>query len=90
MVERKRFLLIKSINIMYPIFENMIVMPITKLMEIIMGIQVYLISRMNFDYKENGRKKAFLAIQIINIVYPIKENMIAMPISKRKEIIIGI
>ena len=41
--------------------ENMIVVPITKRMEIIMGIQVCLISRINFDYKENGGKKAFLA-----------------------------
>ena len=30
-------------------------------MEIILSIQVCLISRINFDYKENGRKKAFLA-----------------------------
>ena len=30
-----------------------------KRMEIIMGIQVSLISRMNFDYKENDGKKAF-------------------------------
>ena len=35
--------------------------PITKRMEIIMSIQVCLISRMNFHYKENGGKKAFLA-----------------------------
>ena len=39
----------------------MIVMPITKRMEIIMSIDVCLISRMNFDYTESGRKKAFLA-----------------------------
>ena len=61
MVERKLFLQIQSINIMYPNVENMIVMPITKRMEIIMSIQVCLISWMNFDYKENGGKKAFLA-----------------------------
>ena len=41
--------------------ENMIAIPITKKMEIVMGIQVYLISWMNFDYKENGGKKVFLA-----------------------------
>ena len=29
-------------------------------MEIIMNIQVYLISQMNFDYKENAEKKALL------------------------------
>ena len=40
--------------------ENMIEMPITKEMEIVMGIQVCLISWMNFDYKENVGKKAFL------------------------------
>ena len=41
--------------------ENMIVMPITKRTEIVMSIQVCLISRMNFDHKDNGGKKAFLA-----------------------------
>ena len=30
-------------------------------MEIVTSIQVCLISRINFDYKENGGKKAFLA-----------------------------
>ena len=39
----------------------MIVMPKTKRMEIIMNIQVCLISQMNFDYKENAGKKALLA-----------------------------
>ena len=41
--------------------ENMIAMPTTKRMEIVMGIQVCLLSWMNFDYKENGGKKAFPA-----------------------------
>ena len=41
--------------------ENMITMGITKKTEIVMGIQVCLISRMNFDYMENGGKKAFPA-----------------------------
>ena len=54
------FLEIQSVNIVYPNVENIIVMPITKEMEIVMGLQVCLISRKNFDYKENGRKKAFL------------------------------
>ena len=45
---------------MYPNEENIIVMPILKRMEIIMSIQVYLISRMNFDYEENDGKKALL------------------------------
>ena len=39
----------------------MIVAPITKRMEIITGIQVFLISWMSFEYKENGGNKAFLA-----------------------------
>ena len=41
--------------------ENIIAKPITKRMEIVMGMQVYLISWMNFDYKENRGKKAFPA-----------------------------
>ena len=49
-----------NINIMYPNVQNMIVVPATKGMEIIMSIHVCLISRMNFDYKENGEKKGFL------------------------------
>ena len=39
----------------------MIVMPMTKRKETIMGIQVCLISWINIDCKENGGKKAFLA-----------------------------
>ena len=61
MVERKLFLPIQSINIVYPNEDNMIVLPRTNKMEIVMGIQVYLISRMNFHFKENGGKRAFLA-----------------------------
>ena len=41
--------------------ENMIAMPITKKMEIVIGNQVCLILWMNFDYKENAGKKALLA-----------------------------
>ena len=41
--------------------ENMIALPITKRIEIIMGFKVCPISRMNFDYKENGGNKAFPA-----------------------------
>ena len=58
---KKAFLANPKINIVYPRVENMIVMPITKRMEINMGIHVCLISRMNFDNKKNGGKKAFLA-----------------------------
>ena len=39
----------------------MIAMPITKRMEFAIGIQVCLISWMNFEYMENAGKKAFLA-----------------------------
>ena len=56
---KKSFLQIQSINIVYPNNENMIVVPITKGMEIIMTIQVCLISRISFDYTKNGGKKSF-------------------------------
>ena len=46
---------------MYPNEDDMIVVPITKRMEFIMGIQVCLVSWMNFDYKENGGKKVLRA-----------------------------
>ena len=39
----------------------MIVAPITKRLVIVMGIQVCLISLMNFDCEENGGKKGLLA-----------------------------
>ena len=53
------FLQIKSMNIVYPNEMNMTVVPITRRMEIIASTQVQLISRMNFDYKENSGKKSF-------------------------------
>ena len=58
---KKTFLANPSINIMYPNVANIIVVPITKIMEIVMSIHVCLISRMNFYYIESGGKKAFLA-----------------------------
>ena len=61
MVERKAFLQIQSISIMYPNVENMIVMRIIRRIEIVISIQLYLISWINFDYMENGGKYAFLA-----------------------------
>ena len=61
MAKRKLFWQNQSINIMYPNEENKIVVPITKGIGIVMSIQVCLISRINFDYKENAGKKAFLA-----------------------------
>ena len=86
MIKRKLFLQIRSINIAYPNVKNMIVMPIAKRMEIIMCIQVCLISRKNFDYMENGEKKAFPSNPKINIGYPKVENMIVVPITKIMEI----
>ena len=41
----------------------MIAKTITKRMEIVIGIQLCLISLMNFDYKENGGKRALLVNQ---------------------------
>ena len=61
MMERKLFLQIQSINTVYPNMGNMIVMPGTKRMKFVIGIQVCVFSGKNFDYKENGGKKAFLA-----------------------------
>ena len=61
MVEGKLVQQIQRINITYPNVENMIAMPIAKIMEILIGIQVCLISWMNFHFTENGGKKAFLA-----------------------------
>ena len=69
----------------------MIVMPITEGIEIIMSIQVCLISRMNINYKENGEKKSFSCkSKNINIMYPNEKNVIVVPIIKRMEIITSI
>ena len=46
---------------MYANEENMIIVSITKRMEIIKSIQVCLISRMNINYNEMVERKAFLA-----------------------------
>ena len=70
--------------------ENIIVMPITKRMKIVMRTQVYLISKMNFDYEKNGGKKAFLANPKHQIKYPNGENMFVMLITKRTEIVMSI
>ena len=89
MVERKAFLANQSINIMHHNEENMIVVPISKRIEIIMCIQVCLTSRMNIDYKENGGK-AFLASQSINIMHHNKENMIVVRIVNGMQIIMSV
>ena len=71
---------------MYPNEENMILVPITKRMENILSIQVCFISWMNFNYKENsGKKKLFLQIQSINIVYPNEVNLILVPNNKKNK-----
>ena len=68
--------------------QNMIVVPITKRMEIIMSVQVCLISGMKSDYNKNGGKKAFPANP--NHQYHVSnvENMIVVPTTKIMEIII--
>ena len=75
---------------MYPIEENMIVVPITKRMEIATSIKICLISQMNFDYKENGRKKVFLTNPKHQYRESQLENMIVVPITKRMEITVSI
>ena len=49
------------INIVYLNVDDMIVVPKAKTMEIIMSIQVSIISWIAINYKENGGKKCFLA-----------------------------
>ena len=58
---KKAFLANPKISIVYPKVENKIAMPLAKRTEITKSTQVCLISQMNFDYTENGGKKAFLA-----------------------------
>ena len=59
MVKRKAFLANPNINIVYPNKKNMVVVPITKGMEIIMSFQVCLIPQMDINYKKKGGKKSF-------------------------------
>ena len=59
MMERKAFLQFQSINIMYSNVGNKIVVPVTKRIEIIMSVQVSLISQVNINYLENGGKRNF-------------------------------
>ena len=73
---------------MHPNVESMVLVTVTKKIEIIMIIQVYLISWMNFHYWENGGKKSFSCkskASKSNVA-----NMIVVPITERMEIIIGI
>ena len=59
-------------------------------MAVITSIKVYPNSRMNINYREIGGKKLFLQIQSTNIVYPIMEDMIVVPITKKIAIITSI
>ena len=61
MVEGELFLQIQSNNIVYPNEENMIVVPMTKRMEIITGIHICHFSWMKFIYNKITKKKVFLA-----------------------------
>ena len=91
MAERKPVLANQSIKIVHPNVENMILVPITKRMEIITSVQVCLISWMKFDYNENsGKKSIFLQFQSLHIVYPNEENMIVVPRTKRITIVMSI
>ena len=75
---------------MYPNEKNMITVPITERMKIVMSIQVCLISWMNIDYGKWLKETDFLQIQSINIMYRNEENVIVVPIRKRIEIITSI
>ena len=57
--KEKLVLQIQSINVMYHIVENVIVVSITNSVKIIISIQICLISWMNINYKEKGGKKIF-------------------------------
>ena len=73
------FLPTQTINIVYPKEDNMIIVPITKRVEIILSTQVWLISRMGIKYKEMVERNFFLQIQRSNIVHPNVENMVVVP-----------
>ena len=61
----------------------MIVVPITKRMDIIMSMQVCPISPININYEENNGEKLFLPNKNFNIIYPYMENMIVVPNHKK-------
>ena len=65
MVKIKLFLQIQSTNIVDPNEDNMIVVLITKRIEIVLSIQVCLISWINFYYEENGGKKGFSCKELV-------------------------
>ena len=86
-MEIKCFLPNQSINIVYTTIENVIVMPITKTMEIVTSIQVCPISWMTINYKENSGKKLFLLNKSIKIVSPNEGRIIVVPTVNKMEII---
>ena len=59
MVERKAFFANLMLQYHVSQYGEHIVVLISKRMEIIMSMQVFLASWMNFDYKENRGKKSF-------------------------------
>ena len=89
--EKKIFLLIQSINIVFSNMEILIVVPITKRMEIIMSIQVCPISWININYKENGGRKSIPYQTKVSILYILMwRTWLQCPITKRVEIIMRI
>ena len=64
--KEKLFLQIQSINNVYPNEGNMITVPLTKRMDIIISIQVCIISWVNINYKANGGKKCFSCKSMIS------------------------
>ena len=89
--KEKLFLPNQIVNIVYPNKVNMIVVPITKSTEIVMKIQVWLISRLNFDYKENGKNKSFTYKSKASIsCIPIWGAWSQCPITRKIEIFIRI
>ena len=68
---------------MFPNGENMITVPITKTMEIISKFVLF--HKSTLIVREMVERKAFLANQSANIVYPNEENMIAVPNHKKNE-----
>ena len=68
------------------LMENMIVVPITKRIKIVMGLQVCLISRITFNCKENGGKKNFSSKSKASIFYiPMMKNDCSAENKKNKD-----
>ena len=89
-MEKKKLFLPKHCNIMHPNKGNIIIVPKTKTIEIIMSIQVCLFHGCTLIIWKMVEKKLFLQIQSINITYPNVQKMIVAPKTKRMEIIMTI